>query len=61
MDNQNDLLTIKEVECLVTLKKSTIYDMIKRSEFPPQRKIGKRAARWLRSDINKWKESKFLQ
>ncbi len=58
MDNKykdDDLLTMKEVEQIVTLKKSTIYEMIKRQEFPSQHKIGSWAARWLRGEVMEWK------
>ncbi|KGP45257.1 helix-turn-helix transcriptional regulator [Morganella morganii] len=57
-ERDDDLLTMKEVEVIVTLKKSAIYDMIKRKEFPAQHKIGGRAARWLRREINEWKLQK---
>lgn len=57
-ERDDDLLTMKEVEKLVTLKKSTIYEMIKRKEFPSQHKIGVRAARWLRGEINEWKQQR---
>ena len=39
-ERDDDLLTMKEVEVIVTLKKTAIYDMIKRKEFPAQHKIG---------------------
>ncbi|MGL5953769.1 MAG: helix-turn-helix transcriptional regulator [Providencia rustigianii] len=57
-ERDDDLLTMKEVEKLVTLKKSTIYEMIKRKEFPSQHKIGVHAARWLRGEINEWKQQR---
>lgn len=54
-ERDDDLLTMKEVEVIVTLKKTANYDMIKRKEFPAQHKIGRRAARWVRGDILEWK------
>ena len=36
------------------LSRSTIYEMIRRNEFPGQIRLGKRAVGWLASDVTKW-------
>jgi len=47
------LLTIFAVEDMVGFKKTKIFDLIKKGEFPPNRNIkGKKL--WLLSDIQDW-------
>ena len=48
------LLSIQEVVAMVGLSRATIYDMIKRRQFPPPCRAGLRAARWRLSDVQKW-------
>lgn len=50
-----DFISILEVERAVGLKKSSIYDMIGREEFPKPRKIGSKTSRWVRGEIEEWK------
>lgn len=51
-----DLISMKEVERTVGLKKSSIYARIKNGEFPKQKKLGSHAARWVRGEIEEWKK-----
>ena len=48
------LLTRPEVEELCKIARSTIYRGIHAGEFPPPVRVGKRAVRWLKSEIEIW-------
>ena len=48
------LLRLPEVEALVGLRKSTIYDAMKRGEFPIPVKLSRRAVCWPASSIEAW-------
>jgi len=64
MHNQNialddPMLRIPDVVLQVGLKKSTIYDLIKKGEFPQPIRLGGRASGWLSSEIRDWKQRKI--
>ena len=59
MGEHDPILRIPDVEKQVGLKKSTIYEMVKREEFPPPIRLGSRASGWLLSEINKWKQERI--
>lgn len=48
------LLRLPEVESLVGLRKSSIYDAMKRGEFPAPVKLSRRAVCWPASAVNAW-------
>lgn len=48
------LLRLPEVETLVGLRKSSIYDAMKRGEFPAPVKLSRRAVCWPASAIDAW-------
>ncbi|TFW33594.1 helix-turn-helix transcriptional regulator [Massilia horti] len=48
------ILRIKAVKELTGLGRSSIYDKIKRNEFPPPISLGPRAVGWLVSDLDSW-------
>jgi prophage regulatory protein len=50
------LLRLHAVMELVPLSESTIYDRIKRGEFPKQVSIGGNKVAWLQSEIEAWIE-----
>ena len=52
-------LRMPEVEKTTGLKKSTIYLLIKQSQFPSPIKLGGRASGWLLSEINQWKAERI--
>ncbi|MGG2142194.1 helix-turn-helix transcriptional regulator [Symbiopectobacterium sp. RP] len=54
--SDTDLITIKEVERSVGLKKSCIYLHISNGKFPKQKKLGTRTVRWVRGEIEAWKK-----
>ncbi|MDI1267801.1 MAG: AlpA family transcriptional regulator [Polaromonas sp.] len=48
------LLRLPDVEALVGLRKSSIYDAVKRGEFPAPVKLSRRAVCWPASAIDAW-------
>lgn len=48
------LLRLPEVESMVGLRKSSIYDAMKRGEFPAPVKLSRRAVCWPASAIDRW-------
>ncbi len=48
------LLRRAEVEERTSLPKTTIYDWIKRGQFPPPLRLGDAMVAWLESDIEEW-------
>ena len=48
------LLRLPEVEGLVGLRKSKLYDLVKQGQFPAPVKLGPRSVRWRASAILKW-------
>jgi prophage regulatory protein len=52
------LLRRPEVEARTGLSRSTLYDWMKRGEFPQPVKLGTRLVAWRESDIDDWLESR---
>ena len=50
----DQLLDIKVVMELVSIKKTALYGLISTGRFPPPLKISPRCSRWRRSDIQAW-------
>ena len=48
------LLRLPEVEALVGLRKPSLYDAMKRGEFPAAVKLSRRAVCWSASSIDSW-------
>ena len=48
------LLRRRDVERIAALSRSTIYAQMKQGTFPAPIRIGGRAVRWRKSDINLW-------
>lgn len=48
------LLRLNEVEMMVGLRKSSIYDLMRRGEFPAAVKLSRRAVCWSSSAIDRW-------
>lgn len=53
------LLRRAEVEERTSLPKTTIYDWIKRGQFPPPVRLGDAMVAWLESDIEEWIDRKI--
>ncbi len=51
------LLRRPEVEARTGLSRSTLYDWMKRGEFPQPVKLGTRIVAWRESDITTWLEA----
>lgn len=52
------LLRRPEVEARTGLSRSTLYDWMKRGEFPQPVKLGARLVAWKESDVSEWLESR---
>ena len=52
------LLRRPEVEARTGLSRSTIYDWIKRGEFPQPVRLGARLVAWRERDVTEWLESR---
>ena len=52
------LLRRPEVESVTGLSRSTLYDWMKRGEFPQPVKLGTRLVAWRESDVNSWLEAR---
>lgn len=55
----DDFIVPSELVILVKYKMPTIYEKIKRDEFPQPIRLGPRRAVWRRIDVQKWIESKI--
>lgn len=52
------ILRRPEVETRTGLSRSTIYDWMKREEFPKPVKLGARLVGWMESDVAAWLENR---
>lgn len=52
------ILRRPEVEFRTGLSRSTIYDWMKRGEFPQPVKLGSRLVAWRESDVTAWLKSR---
>ena len=55
----NDLIRREEVINMVGLSRSTIYTLMKNSEFPLCIKLSERSVAWRRGDIQNWISNKI--
>lgn len=51
---QERFLRLPEVMHLCGLSRSTIYDLISRSEFPQQVSLGGKNVAWVHSEVSAW-------
>ena len=49
---QESFIRLKKVEDRTGLKKSMVYDLMSRGEFPKSIKIGERAVAWIESEVD---------
>jgi len=54
-------LRLKEVETIIGLKRSWIYDAMDRGDFPRQVKIGRRAVGWRQTDVDAWLHERVVE
>ncbi|MDC4236826.1 helix-turn-helix transcriptional regulator [Pasteurella multocida] len=52
------LIKLNQVMGKTTLSKSTIYRLIKTSDFPRPKKLSLRAVAWLESEVDEWIEER---
>jgi len=52
MNMQESFIRLKNVEDRTGLKKSMVYDLMSRGEFPKSIKIGERAVAWVESEVD---------
>ena len=52
------ILRLPQVTEAVRLSRSTIYNLVKKGEFPSPVKLSVRASGWLESDISNWIDSR---
>ncbi|WP_077542649.1 AlpA family phage regulatory protein [Rodentibacter genomosp. 1] len=52
------LIKLRQVMAKTTLSKSTIYRLIKSSDFPQPKKLSVRAVAWLEEEIDEWIEER---
>ena len=53
-----NLLRRPQVEARTGLSRSTLYEWMKRGEFPQPVKLGTRIVAWRESDITEWLDSR---
>ena len=60
MNNQPtiDFVTIQQVCHMMSFSRATIYNLIRRDNFPAPIKIGK-ASRWVRQSVEDWMRAKL--
>jgi len=49
---QESFIRLKKVEDRTGLKKSMVYDLMSKEEFPKSIKIGNRAVAWIESEVD---------
>jgi prophage regulatory protein len=55
------LLKLPEVEHLVALKKSTIYNLVKQGKFPRCVQQGPRSVAWKEADVLQWVQDRISE
>ena len=53
------LIRLSKVEARTGLKKSMVYDLMSKDEFPKSIKIGDRAVAWIESEVDRWVKNKI--
>lgn len=56
----NRYLRIREVVHVTGLSRTVVYDLVKRGEFPAQKRLSPGAVGWLSTDIEAWMQSREL-
>jgi prophage regulatory protein len=50
-----------EVERLTGLRRSTIYELMARGQFPRPVALGRKAVAWLESEVAEWQRQRIAQ
>ncbi len=56
---QTRFIKLPKVEATTSLKKPTIYRMIKEGKFPRPVKLNKRSVAWVECEVLDWQEKKM--
>lgn len=56
----HSILRLTQVREITGLGRSTIYELIRRGEFPSSRQLGRRAVGWISSEIFQWVASRNI-
>jgi prophage regulatory protein len=48
------LLRLGDVQHRVGLRRSAIYNLIRRGDFPPPIRLGSRCSAWVRVEVDRW-------
>ena len=59
MNYDHTLLRRKQVEEMTTLSRSTIYDLMKKGQFPKSIALSPKTIVWRKIDIEQWIRSQF--
>ena len=59
MKFEEKLLRLPEVLEIVPIKKSKLYDLMKRGLFPKNIKLGSNIVAWVSSEVNEWIANKI--
>ncbi|UCV28105.1 AlpA family phage regulatory protein [Ferribacterium limneticum] len=51
---EDKIIRMPEVMAKVGLRKSAVYNMIKRGEFPAQIRLGENSVGWIEADVDEW-------
>lgn len=60
MSTHDHWITLDEVLSVTGLARTTVYDLIREGDFPPQVKIGS-ASRWSANDVTDWMARKHAE
>ena len=61
LDKSDRVLRLPQVMEMTGLRRSSIYDAMKRGSFPPPLAIGARARGWLLSQVQDWVRQRVEQ
>ena len=59
LNADDPILRIGDVEHQIGLKRSSIYSLVQKGEFPSPIRLGARASGWLLSEVNTWKRQRI--
>ena len=55
---QQQLLTVKQVASLIGVSRPTVYRWLRTLDFPRPLRVGQRASRWRRHEVERWLEDR---
>ncbi len=61
LTDDDRFLRLPDVERMTGLRKSTIYEMIARREFPDRHSVGPKIVIWLESEVRRWMADRLAE